>query len=81
MWDKLKQAKEMQKLQGELQKERFEEERNGVKLVMNGKMELVEVSLNEEISKEEQEKAVKECFNGVIRKVQMAAAQKMQSMR
>lgn len=80
MWDKLKQARELQKMQSELGKERFEAEENGVKIVMNGKMEVLEVNLSSDLEKEEQEKAVKNCFSGVMRKVQMAAAQKMQMM-
>ncbi len=80
MWDKLQKARELQKMQSELQKETFQEEVNGVKMTMNGKMELVEVELNENLSKEETEKAIKNCFSSVMRKVQMAAAQKMQSM-
>jgi len=80
MWDKLKQAKQLQKMQSELQKEEFQEEEKGVKITMNGRMEVVEVNLNDDLTKEEQEKAVKECLNGLMRKVQMAAAQKMQSM-
>lgn len=80
MWDKLKQAKQLQKMQSELQKEEFQGEEKGVKITMNGRMEVVEVNLNDDLTKEEQEKAVKECLNGLMRKVQMAAAQKMQSM-
>jgi DNA-binding protein YbaB len=81
MWDQMKQAKELYQLQKELQKEKIETEEKGVKVVVNGKMEVEEVFLNSEISKEEQEKAVKDCFNEALRKIQTNLAQKMQSLR
>ncbi len=81
MWDQMKQARELQKLQSELKKEKIEAEENGVKVVINGKMEVEEVRISEEISKADQEKAIKKCFNEAMRKVQMMAAQKMQSMQ
>ncbi len=81
MLDQMKQAKELYKMQKELAKERIEEEENGTKVVINGKMEVEEISLNPEASKEEQERAIKKCFNAAMRKIQMNLAQKMQSMR
>ncbi len=81
MFDQMKQAKELYRLQKELQKERIEVEENGVKIVVNGKMEVEKVDLNSEISKEEQERAVKDCFNKAMRQIQTNLAQKMQSMR
>ncbi len=81
MFDQMKQAKELYRLQKELQKESFEVEEKGVKVVMNGKMEIEEVSLNEDLERDEQERVLKSCFNEIIKKVQMFAAQKMQSLR
>lgn len=81
MFDQLKQAKQLYKLQSELKKEKITVEENGVMITVNGKMEVDEVKLNPDISIEDQEKAVKSCFNEAMRKVQMVAAQKMQSMR
>ncbi len=81
MFDQMKQAKELYRLQKELQKERIEVEENGVKIVVNGKMEVEQVELNPDISKEDQERAVKDCLNGAMRKIQANLAQKMQSMR
>lgn len=81
MFDQLKQAKQLYKLQSELKKEKVTAEENGVMIIVNGKMEVDDVKLNPDISIEDQEKAVKSCFNEAMRKVQMVAAQKMQSMR
>ncbi len=81
MLDQMRQAKQMYKLQKELQKETIEVEENGVTITMNGVMEIEVVKLNEELSKEQQEKAVKDCFNLAMQKVRTLAAQKMQSLR
>ncbi len=77
----MKQAQQMYKLQKELQKESVEAEENGVKITMNGVMEIEEVQLNENLSKDQQEKAVKNSFNSAMQKVRVLAAQKMQSLR
>jgi len=80
MLDKFKQAKQLHQLQKELQKEKIEAEKQGVRVVMNGKMEIEEVSLNQELDQGAQERALKDALNDAMRKVQMAAAQKMQGM-
>ncbi len=77
----MKQAKELYRLQKELQKERIEVEEKGVKIIVNGKMEIEGVTLNPEITKEEQEEAVKMCFNEALRKIQTNLAQKMKSLQ
>ncbi len=81
MFDQMKQAKQLYALQKELQKEKIEVEERGVKVVINGKMEVEEVVLDENSSPKDQEALVKKCFNDAMKKVQMVAAQKMQSMR
>ncbi len=81
MLDQMKQAKQMYRLQKELQKERVEAEESGVKIVMNGIMEIEEIELNPSLSQEEQEKSLKNSFNSAMQKVRVLAAQKMQSLR
>lgn len=80
MFEKLKQIKKLKDLQSSLSTEKAEGEKNGVKVVINGKMEIEEIRLNPGLSQEEQEKALRECLNETMRKVQMIAAQKMQQM-
>jgi len=80
MFDKLKQLNDLKKIQGELENEEAEFEKNGVKVVINGKMQIKEISLNEELNKEEQEETIKDCVNEAMKKMQMAAAQKMFKM-
>ena len=80
MFDKLKQMKELKSLQGEIKKESYNIEKRGVRLVMNGGMELIEIHLNPELSQEQQEQTIMEVYNELIRKVQMAMAQRFQGM-
>jgi len=81
MWDQMKQAKEIYRLQKELEKEKIEVEEDGVRVIVSGKMEVEKVELNPKITKEEQELAVKKCINGAMKQIQTNLAQKMQSMR
>jgi len=80
MFDKLKQLKELRDLQQEIKKEKYEMEKNGVKIVMSGALELEEVHLNPVLSQEEQERAILEAHNELIKRVQMAMAQRFQGM-
>jgi len=80
MFDKLKELSELKKIQSELGQEKTEVEKNGVKIVINGKMEIEEVVLNPELNKEEHEKVVKNCINEATKKMQMFAAKKMFKM-
>ena len=80
MFEKLKQIKKLKDLQSSLSQEKAEGEKNGIKVVINGKMEIEEIELNPELSREEQQKYLKECLNETMKKVQMIAAQKMQQM-
>jgi DNA-binding protein YbaB len=80
MFEKLKKLKEIKNLQDKLKEEKAEVEKSGIRVIVNGKMEIEEIQLNPEISKEEQEKIVKECLNEALKKVQMAAAKKMSQM-
>lgn len=78
MFDDLKKLKD---LQDRLKEERAEAEKEGVKVVVNGKMEAEEIYLNEDLGKEKQEAILKDCFNEALKKVQRAAAQKMSQMK
>ena len=80
MFEKLKQIKKLQEIQGALKNEKVENEKNGVKILMNGKLEVEDVQLNPDLSLAEQEKVVRDCINDAMKKVQMVVARKMQSM-
>ena len=77
MFDKLKQLHQLQKMKAVLEKERKEVEKQGVRVVVNGKMEIEEIELNPQMDIEKQEKIVKDCINEAIKEIQKQAAQKM----
>ncbi len=80
MFDKLKQLKQLKDMQNALGKEKLDVEKDGVKVTINGKMEIESVSLNSELETGRQEKLVKDCLNDAVRKMQMRVAQKMAGM-
>ncbi len=81
MFDQIKQVRQLQKLQAELKKEKVEVEDGGVRVVVNGKMEVEEVEIDDSVSQAEAGRKVKKCLNDAMSKVQMTAAKKMQAMR
>ncbi|MCF7820467.1 MAG: YbaB/EbfC family nucleoid-associated protein [Candidatus Pacebacteria bacterium] len=84
MFNKLKQFKDLRSQAKTMQKaladERVNEEKNGVKVTLNGNLEIEEIKLNSELSQEASEKAVKDCINDAIKKAQKLMAKKMQEM-
>lgn len=77
MFDKLKQLKQLKELKDSISKEKAEVEEKGIKIIVNGKMEIEEIQLNPGLDKEEQEEVLRECINEAIKRVQMAVAKKM----
>ena len=75
MFDKLKKLKEIKELKEKLAKEKIEVEEKGIKVVLNGKMEIEEIVLNQELPKEEQEKILKNCLNKGVKEIQLKIAQ------
>ncbi|MCF7860034.1 YbaB/EbfC family nucleoid-associated protein [Patescibacteria group bacterium] len=84
MFNKLKQFKDLRSqaktMQSALAEESVTEEKNGVKLVLNGNLEIMELKLNPELSLDSQASALKSCFNDAIKKAQRLMAKKMQDM-
>jgi DNA-binding protein YbaB len=77
MFDKLNQIKKLKELESALSQTEAIVEKDGVKVVINGKMEIKEVKLSSNIEIEKQGETVKNCLNEAMRKVQMEAAKKM----
>lgn len=77
MFDKLKQLGKLKELQNILGEVKAEVEKEGVKIVLTGKLEVESVVLNPSLDKEKQEKVLKECFNEAIKKINLQIAQKM----
>jgi len=80
MFDKLKQLKKLKDLQKELGKEILEIEKNGVRVKLNGRIEVENIELNMELEKGQHEKILKDCINDAVRKMQFKLAQKMSQL-
>lgn len=84
MFNKLKQFKDLRSqaktMQSALAQESVSEEKNGVKLTINGNMEITELTLNPELGTDAQTSAIKSCFNEAIKRAQRLMAKKLQDM-
>ncbi len=84
MFSKLKQFKDLRDqakvMQSALAQETVTEERNGVKLVLNGNMEIIELKLSDTLNKNSQEETLKTCFNEALKRAQRLMAKKLQDM-
>jgi len=84
MFNKLKQFKDLRSqaktMQNALAEEVVTEEKNGVKLVLNGNMEILELKLSDTLSKSSQEETLKSCFNDALKRAQRLMAKKLQDM-
>lgn len=84
MFNKLKQFKDLRSqaktMQNALAQETITEERNGVKVVLNGNMEVLELKLSDNLSKSSQEENLKTCFNDALKRAQRVMAKKLQDM-
>jgi DNA-binding protein YbaB len=84
MFNKLKQFRDLRSqaktMQDMLAQETITEEKNGVRVVLNGNMEVVSLTLNGELAKNSQEETLKHCFNDALKRAQRLMAKKMQEM-
>ena len=84
MFNKLKQLKDLKSqaktMQDALSTERVEESRGGVKITMNGNMEVLSVVIESGLTREVIETSVKNCINDTIKKAQRLMAKKLQDM-
>jgi DNA-binding protein YbaB len=80
-FDQVKQLKQMKDLQDKISKEKATAEKDGIKVTVNGKMEIEEIILNPSLSPQDQQKAVKDCVNEAMKKVQMDAARQLMQMQ
>ena len=84
MFSKLKQFKDLRSqaklMQDALAQETVPEEKKGVKIVLNGNMEVISITLGEGLSRQAQEDALKSCFNDAVKRAQRLMAKKLQDM-
>jgi len=82
--DMLKQAKEMQsnlkKVREELAQRTYEAEEAGVKIVVNGEMEVKEVSIGSQTDRNQLPQIVKNVANRVLNMAKTDAAEKLKSI-
>ena len=84
MFNKLKQFKDLRDkaktMQSALAEETISQEKNGIKVSLNGNLEITEIKLNSSLDQNEQENSLKSCLNEAIKKAQKVMAKKMQDM-
>ncbi|MCX6797971.1 MAG: YbaB/EbfC family nucleoid-associated protein [Candidatus Falkowbacteria bacterium] len=84
MFSKLKQFKDLRSqaktMQNALAGESIIVEKNGIKISLNGNLEIISITLNENLNKNSQEESLKDCLNDAIKKAQRLMAKKMQEM-
>lgn len=81
MFDNLKKLQQLKEIKDSLEKEKIEIERDGIKVIINGKMETEEIKLNPLLEQKHQEETLKKCLNEAVKKIQMIAAEKMMRMQ
>ncbi len=84
MFNKLKHLKDLRSqaktMQNALAAESTTIEKGGIKIIMNGNMEIISITVNENLSKDSLEGMLTDCINEAIKKTQRLMAQKMQEM-
>lgn len=84
MFNKLKQLKDLRsqakKMQNALADETITVEKGGIKVIMNGNLEVKSISLNKDMAQSSMEGVLTDCINEAIKKTQKIMAQKLQSM-
>jgi DNA-binding protein YbaB len=84
MFSKLKHLKDLRNqaktMQNALAEEKVTVENKGVTITINGNMEVLSFTINEELGKEKLESAAKDAVNESIKKVQKVMATKMREM-
>ncbi len=84
MFNKLKHIKDLRsqakQMQSTLATESIIVEKGGVKVVIDGNMNITSVTINEDLAKDSLEGLLVDCINEAIKKVQRVMARKMQEM-
>ncbi|MFA6322657.1 MAG: YbaB/EbfC family nucleoid-associated protein [Candidatus Buchananbacteria bacterium] len=80
MLDKLKQIGQLKAMQDQIKKEKFEVEKQGIKVVVSGSLQIEEIIVLNEMESETLVRAIKDCTNEALKKAQFGLAQKIQGM-
>jgi len=81
MFDNLKKIQQLKAVKDSLEKERVEVEKEGTRVVFNGKMKIEELSLNSSLDQQNQERVLRECINEAVDKIQMIVAKQMMKLQ
>ena len=79
MFDNFKKIAELKKMQDSFKQEHLTVEKRGVKVTMNGNFEVEEITLNSELSIQDQQDTLKQVLNEARENIQKTLAQKMMS--
>jgi DNA-binding protein YbaB len=80
MFDKMKQLKQLKDFESSLKKEEITKEKDGIKVTVNLRMDILDVKLNPELNIQDQEKKLKECLVDAMNSAKMEMAKRAQSM-
>jgi len=84
MFNKLKQLKDLRsqakEMQNVLGQEIITTEKGGIKITMNGNLEVISIAINEDLAKDSLEGLLVDAINETIKKAQKVMAQKLQAM-
>lgn len=80
MFNIFKNLKELQQLNKVVSSESIIVEKEGIKVKINGKMEIEEIILNPSLDINKQQKILKDCINDGIRKIQFTLMNKLSNM-
>jgi DNA-binding protein YbaB len=84
MFNKLKNVKDLRsqakQMQSNLAEETIIVEKGGIKININGNMEILSISVNQELAKDSLEGLLVEAINEAIKKAQKIMAKKIQEM-
>ncbi|HOS88109.1 MAG TPA: YbaB/EbfC family nucleoid-associated protein [Candidatus Pacearchaeota archaeon] len=76
IFDKIKDIQKLKELDNEFAKQTFNGEKEGVKVILNGRGEIISLALNPNLAVEKQEQILKELINEVSQRAKMEMAQK-----
>lgn len=84
MFNKLKQFQDLKnqakQMQNSLAQETISYSNHGINIVMNGNMEIIELTIEENTNSEKLAENLKNTLNSALKKAQKSMAQKMQAM-
>jgi len=81
MFGQLKNLFLLKSIQKELASQKEIVEKQGIKVTINGKLEVEEITINPDLEKREQEKILKDCLNEAQKKIQFKILNKLKETR